>query len=108
MGGFFEEIIYRGYVLKRLAAMLGDTNKAWYLSAVIASIAFGFAHSYQGPSGIITTALIAFVFSLIFVFNKNNLILLMLIHGIYNMIVITLIYLGKARMITDWVHELIK
>ncbi|MFC2135950.1 lysostaphin resistance A-like protein [Bacteroidota bacterium] len=108
MGGFFEEIIYRGYVLKRLAAIWGDTNKAWFLSAVMASLVFGFAHSYQGPSGIITTALIAFMLGLIFVFNKNNLILLMLIHGIYNMIAITLIYLGKARMITDWVHDFIK
>ena len=108
LGGFCEEIIYRGYVLKRLAIILGDTNKAWLLSAVIASIVFGFAHNYQGPSGIIVTAIIALIFGLIFVFHKNNLMLLVLIHGIYNMIEITLIYLGKARMITDWVHEFIK
>ena len=108
LGGFCEEIIYRGYVLKRLAIIFGDTNKAWLLSAVMASIVFGFAHSYQGPSGIIATAIIALLFGLIFIFNKNNLMVLVLTHGIYNMIAITLIYLGKARMITDWVHEFIK
>jgi len=108
LGGFCEEIIYRGYVLKRLAIILGDTNKAWLLSAVIASIVFGFAHSYQGPSGIIATAIIALLFGLIFIFNRNNLIVLVLTHGIYNMITITLIYLGKARMITDWVHGFLK
>ena len=108
LGGFCEEIIYRGYVLKRLAIILGDTNKAWLLSAVMASIVFGFAHNYQGPSGIIVTAMIALLFGFIFIFNKNNLIVLVLTHGIYNMIVITLIYLGKARMITDWVREFIK
>jgi membrane protease YdiL (CAAX protease family) len=108
MGGFCEEIIYRGYVLKRLAIILGDTNKAWMLSAVMASIVFGFAHSYQGPSGIAVTAIFALLFGLIFIFNRNNLIVLVLTHGIYNMIAITLIYLGKARMITDWVHEFIK
>ena len=108
MGGFCEEIIYRGYVLKRLAIILGDTNKAWMLSAVMASIVFGFAHSYQGPSGIAVTAIIALLFGLIFIFNRNNLIVLVLTHGIYNMIAITLIYLGKARMITDWVHAFIK
>lgn len=108
LGGFCEEIIYRGYVLKRLAVILGDTNKAWLFAAVTASIVFGFAHNYQGPSGIIATAIIALLFGLIFIFNKNNLMVLVLTHGIYNMIAITLIYLGKARMITDWVHEFIK
>ena len=108
LGGFCEEIIYRGYVLKRIAFILGDTNKAWLLTAVMAAIVFGFAHSYQGPSGIIVTALIAFLFGLIFLFNKNNLTVLVLTHGFYNMIVMTLIYLGKARMITDWVLEFIK
>ncbi|OGU54419.1 MAG: hypothetical protein A2V66_10830 [Ignavibacteria bacterium RBG_13_36_8] len=108
MGGFCEEIIYRGYVLKRLATILGDTNITWLLSALIASVVFGFAHAYQGPAGIITTGMIALIFGVIFIFNKNNLIILMLIHGIYNTIAVTLIYLGKTRMITDWVHELIK
>jgi hypothetical protein len=108
LGGFCEEITYRGYVLKRLANILGDTNKAWLLSAVMASIVFGFAHIYQGPSGMIATAVIAFLLGLIFIFNKNNLMVLVLTHGIYNMIAVTLIYLGKARMITDWVHGFIK
>ena len=107
-GGFCEEIIYRGYVLKRLAIILGDTKKAWLFSAVMASIVFGFAHNYQGPSGVILTAITAFLFGLIFIYNKNNLMVLVLTHGIYNMIAITLIYLGKARMITDWVQEFIK
>jgi len=81
LGGFCEEIIFRGYVLKRLANILGDTNKAWLLSAVMASIVFGFVHNYQGTAGIITTAIIAFLFGLIFMFNKNNLFVLVLTHG---------------------------
>lgn len=106
-GGFCEEIIYRGYVLKRLAIIFGDTNKTWLLSAIISSIGFGFMHYYQGPSGIITTGIIGFMVGLIFIYNRNNLMLPILTHGIYNMMAITLIYLGKARMITDWVHEFI-
>ena len=105
MGGFCEEIIYRGYVVKRLAIIFGDTNKTWLLSAIMAAIAFGFAHTYQGPSGIISTAVIGLAFGLIFTYNRNNLLLLILLHGIYNMIAITLIYLGKPRIITEWVLE---
>ena len=107
IGGFCEEIIYRGYVVKRLAIIFGDTNKTWLLSAIIASIGFGFMHYYQGPSGIITTGIIGFMFGLIYIYNRNNLMLPILTHGIYNMMAITLIYLGKARMITEWVHKFI-
>jgi membrane protease YdiL (CAAX protease family) len=107
LGGFCEEIIFRGYVLQRLSIILGDKKITWFLSAFLSSIVFGFAHEYQGISGIIVTAVIAFIFCLIFISNKKNLIVLMLTHGIYNMIVITLIYLGKARMITEWVHGLL-
>jgi len=106
-GGFCEEIIFRGYVIKRLAIIFGDTNKAWLLSAIIASIGFGYMHYYQGPSGIITAGVIGFILGLIFIYNRNNLILPILTHGIYNMIAMTLIYLGKERMITDWVLKFI-
>lgn len=106
-GGFCEEIIFRGYVIKRLAIIFGDTNKTWLLSAIIASIGFGYMHYYQGPSGIITAGIIGFMLGLIFIYNRNNLMLPILTHGIYNMMAITLIYLGKERMITDWVHKFI-
>ena len=108
LGGFCEEIIYRGYVLKRFAAIFGDTTKAWLLAAVTASIVFGFAHNYQGLSGIMSTGIIALLFGLIFLLNKNNLMVLVFTHGIYNMIAITFIYLGKARIIVDWVNEFIQ
>ncbi len=108
LGGFCEEIIFRGYVIRRLAIIFGDSNKSWLFSAIIASIAFGLVHNYQGPAGIITTAIIGFGLALIFIYNRNNLMLPILTHGIYNMGAVTLIYLGKARIITDWVHEFIK
>ena len=107
MGGFCEEIIFRGYVVKRLAIIFRDTNRTWLLSAIIASVAFGLAHTYQGPAGMVITGIIVFMFALIFISNKSNLMLPILSHGIYNMIAITLIYLGKSRMITDWVREFI-
>ncbi len=108
IGGFCEEIIYRAYVVKRLAIIFGNTNKTWLLSAIIASVGFGLAHFWQGTSGIITTGIFGFMFGLIFIFNRNNLMLPVLTHGIYNMIAITLVYLGKDRMITDWAHEFFK
>jgi membrane protease YdiL (CAAX protease family) len=108
IGGFAEEIIYRGYVIKRLAIIFGNTNKTWLLSAIIASVGFGLMHFWQGTSGMISASIGSFILGLIFVYNRNNLMLPVLVHGIYNMIAITLIYLGKVSMITDWVHGFIK
>jgi hypothetical protein len=108
IGGFAEEIIYRGYVIKRLAIIFGNTNKTWLLSAIISSVGFGLMHFWQGTSGMISASIGSFILGLIFVYNRNNLMLPVLVHGIYNMIAITLIYLGKVSMITDWVHGFIK
>jgi len=108
VAGIGEELVYRGYFMKQIAILLGDTNKSWIISALITAIIFGLAHTYQGISGIITTGLIGFIMGLIFYKNKTNLILTILIHGFYDMIGITLIYLDSERAIVDWIISLLK
>ena len=90
--------------MKQLAKVLGNTNRAWMISAIIISILFGLAHLYQGLSGVITTGLIGFLMSLVFYKNRKNLILAMLVHGFYDMIGITLIFFSKERIIVDWIQ----
>jgi membrane protease YdiL (CAAX protease family) len=38
MAAFGEELFYRGFLLKRIAQMLGDTNKTWIIGAFISAI----------------------------------------------------------------------
>lgn len=104
---FGEEFIYRGYYMKQLAKLFGDTNKAWLISAIIISIYFGTSHAYQGVSGIITVTLWHFCISLIFFKNKKNLFSPILIHGFYDTIGVTLIYLNEERIVTEWVQQLL-
>ena len=104
VAGFGEEFLYRGFFMKQLAKVLGNTDKSWFISAIIISILFGLAHLYQGISGVITTGLIGFLMSLVFYKNRQNLILAMLVHGFYDMIGITLIFLSKERVIIDWIQ----
>lgn len=101
---FGEEILFRGYYMKALAELFGNNNKAWILSAIITSFYFGISHAYQGITGIVSVFLWSFVISMIFNKNRNNLLLLVLIHGIYDTIGITLIYFNKDHIITDWVQ----
>ena len=45
---------------------------------------------------------------MIFYYNRTNLVLLMLTHGFYDVIGITLIYLNKDRVITEILKQAIQ
>jgi membrane protease YdiL (CAAX protease family) len=103
---FGEEFLFRGYYMKGLAELFGNTNRTWLLSAFLTSLYFGVSHMYQGLIGIVSVFLWSFVISLIFNKNRNNLLLLVLVHGIYDTIGVTLIYLNMDTAITEWVQQL--
>ncbi|SDC65306.1 CPBP family intramembrane glutamic endopeptidase [Williamwhitmania taraxaci] len=107
IAGFGEEFLFRGYIVKRLAIIFGDTNYSWLMSATITAIIFGLAHIYQGTSGVITTGIIGFIMGMIFLRHRQNLSIAMFTHGFYDMIGITLLYLGEERSITEFISKLI-
>ncbi len=101
VAGIGEELAFRGFIQKQIAFLLGDNKNAWILGALISSVYFGLAHMYQGWSGVISTGLIGFILALIFIKNKQNLIQTMFIHGFYDMIGLTLLYLDMERILVD-------
>ena len=105
VAAFGEELLYRGYMTRRLAIIFGNSQKAWFVAIIISSMSFGFAHLYQGISGVITTGFIAVIFASIFYKNQKNLWVSILTHGFYDVFGITLIFLDKEREITNWAHE---
>ncbi|MBU3012348.1 CPBP family intramembrane metalloprotease [Polaribacter vadi] len=104
---FGEELLFRGYYMKGLARLLGNNNKAWIFSSFITSLYFGISHAYQGLIGVVSVFLWSFAISLLFNKNRNNLLLLVLIHGIYDTIGVTFIYLNIDRLISEWVTQLL-
>lgn len=103
---FGEEFLFRGYYMKSLAELLGNGNKAWLVSAFITSLYFGVSHAYQGLVGVVSVFIWSFVLSLLFNKNRNNLLLLVLIHGIYDTIGVTLIYLNMDIALNEWIQQL--
>lgn len=100
---FGEELLFRGFYMKGFAKLFGNSNTAWVLSAVLISIYFGVSHSYQGTAGIIAVAIASMYFSFIYYKNRNNLALAALVHGFYDTIGLTLIYLNKDGIFSDWI-----
>lgn len=61
--GICEEVIYRGYAIAYLTAVLG---LPFWVAALLSSVVFGVAHSYQGPAGIPRTAAVGGMLALLY------------------------------------------
>ncbi len=64
--GFGEEVIWRGFVLRRVAHLLGDGRAAWAASIAGSAVVFGLLHAYQGPFGVVMTGFAGLVFAILY------------------------------------------
>jgi hypothetical protein len=89
-----EEMVWRGYALPRAAEFLGSGMRAWVLALVLVNVAFGLAHLYQGPSGVIQATVGGVLLGVLYLVTGRNLLAPILAHGIGNSIDFTVMYLG--------------
>lgn len=95
LAAFGEEIVYRGYLQRRLGELLGTNLIGWIVVIGVSSLLFGIAHTEQGLIGVIVTSLDAIVFSLLKVKFDKNLWAAVLAHGLSNSIgLITFFFVG--------------
>jgi membrane protease YdiL (CAAX protease family) len=76
--GVCEEWLYRGFFLAVVAALAGGLPIG--LLVVVAAVAFGLAHAYQGPVGILTTGLLGGVMAALYL-QTGSLLLPVLLHA---------------------------
>lgn len=79
---FFEEMVFRGFALNRLTALLGDGRMLILTASLINAALFSLGHAYQGMTGIILTGTIGFIFSIFYFLTGRNLWALILAHGL--------------------------
>ncbi len=84
LAAFGEEIVYRGYLQRRVFDILGTSTLGMVVAIGLTSLLFGLAHSEQGTVGIAVTILDAIFFSLLKVHYKGNLWAAILAHGFSN------------------------
>lgn len=94
VAGFGEELIFRGFVMNRLAQVFGGSRSAWAGALVIQAVIFGFGHSYQGTVGIIVTGVTGLVMGAIYLIAKRRLWIPIIVHGLNDTIGFTLLYFG--------------
>ena len=84
--GLCEELAYRGYLIPYCRFWLPE-----WPALIIAALLFGFAHLYQGASGIFVTALLGLAFGFIYV-ETGSLALPILLHAAVDV----------SAMVTAW------
>jgi membrane protease YdiL (CAAX protease family) len=87
--GVCEEFLYRGCLLNVFGAALGSL----WLGLLVSSIAFAFAHAYQGRDGVIGSGGLGLVFGLVFLIIRS-VFPLQVVHALIN--VVNGITLGNA------------
>jgi membrane protease YdiL (CAAX protease family) len=95
LAAFGEEMVYRGYLMNRVADLLNRTPTAWIVSLVAVDSAFGLAHAYQGMTGAIDEGLMGLLLGLIYLRTGRNLAVPIIAHGISDTIDFVLIFFGK-------------
>jgi uncharacterized protein len=89
-----EEVLYRGFLLRYLAI------EPWHIpmlaAVLIAAIAFGAAHLYQGVSGLISGAIGGLLFTGLFL-GTGTLFVPILFHAALDLIMIPLLRLGSGE-----------
>lgn len=105
LAAFLEEIIFRGYLISEMTSVLGNSAFAILVSILLGSVIFGFAHWYQGKSGVVSTGIVGAILAVIFVVNDFNIWLPILTHGFVDTVGLGLIYFGLDIRIDEWVQK---
>jgi len=95
VAAFGEEMVYRGYLMNRVADLFRRTPLAWVISLFAVHVGFGLAHAYQGITGIIDEGLMGFLLGIIYLRTGRNLSVPIIAHGIQDSIDFVLIFLGR-------------
>lgn len=91
-GGVVEETIFRGFVIGWGVWLFGA--RAQLSLTLLSAAVFGFAHLYQGWSGVITTGILGLGYGLAYIATGRNLLTAIAMHATVNVFGVTELYLG--------------
>ncbi len=95
LAAFGEEICFRGFLMKRLAQVFGESRVGWIVALLLSSVLFGWGHTEQGVSGWIQEGLSGLILGILFLSAKRNLVFPIVAHGVSNTLAFVLIYFGR-------------
>jgi len=95
LAAFGEELVWRGYLMNRVADLGRGSRFAWICSLLLVSAVFGSTHSDQGLTGQIIEGIAGFFLGLIYLRTGKNLAVPIVAHGVSDTLDMVLLFLGK-------------
>lgn len=89
-----EELIYRRYVLSRIAGILGQGAAASIVAVLLSAALFAAGHFYQDYGGMLMRFIDGSIYGAAFVVSGRNLWVPVLAHGAFDTIAIAMVYGG--------------
>ena len=85
--GVCEEILFRGFGIAYVRWLWPDATRAWLIT--VTSVAFGFAHLYQGRRGVVLTGVVGAVFASL-TLSSGSLVPAMVLHALLDLRILAL------------------
>jgi len=82
--GFYEEFMFRGFLMQGLAMFFGAGRGAWIVACVVQGALFGAAHAYQNPLGVAITGTLGVLMGLLVLASGRNLWPVIIGHGLFD------------------------
>ena len=92
VSSFGEEVVYRAFLINRIAELGGGGTIAWWGAVVISSVVFGFAHYGWGAMGIGQTGFMGLALGVSYLVVGRNLWVLILAHAYMDTILMVQMY----------------
>ena len=82
--GFYEEFMFRGFLMQGLAMLFGASRGAWIVACVVQGALFGAAHAYQNPLGIAISGTLGILMGILVLASGRNLWPVIIGHGVFD------------------------
>ena len=92
---FGEELIFRGYLMNRIADLIGRTRVGWAVTLVLASAMFGLSHFGQGITGVSENFIDGMILGALYLKFGCNLAVPIIAHGVTDTVDFLLIFFHR-------------
>lgn len=82
--GLTEELVFRGFLMSRLALLLGETGGAWIAAAILTALVFGALHLQHGLLSALNATVLGLLFGFVYLGTGRNLWLVVAAHSLYD------------------------
>jgi membrane protease YdiL (CAAX protease family) len=81
--GFYEEFMFRGFLMQGFAMFFGGTRAAWGVALIVQAALFGAVHAYQNPLGMLITGTLGALLGVVVLWSRS-LWIAIIAHGVFD------------------------